>query len=397
MKRAYRVKELLRLARALDYEKDPNPEHWKTINGAKVHVDKNGKYDGGAGGKFNGNYHFGGADWKDKKAKIESLANAFNQAVAQKQAQANAQGNGQGNTSAQNVASKATNTSAKLRKEAKRDKITSKNWESKINNATSGEEWVGIYAKAKKTLEKEIKNAANYSDYVALRAEQAKLSQRRLPGKFEDYTPKTATEYQAKFLAMGIETNFARYKAGSSGYTNMKAFDDNLKKYPKFRQFIKTHGIKLLNTTKAVHGNCRVYGDGRMEIHLNSSDLNNPEQRKAAARAEISSKFKMPATEENYLVYTIHHETGHAIENAAVFERIGRYDRGELGKIRAEIIDIAKNAGNLTEAECLRELSDYGQKNDAEFFAECYANYRCGSPNVLGDAIGVWLERWSQT
>ena len=87
MKRADRVKELLRLARALDYEKDPNPEHWKTINGAKVHVDKNGKYDGGAGGKFNGDYHFGGTDWKDKKAKIESLANAFNQAVAQKQAQ----------------------------------------------------------------------------------------------------------------------------------------------------------------------------------------------------------------------------------------------------------------------------------------------------------------------
>ena len=110
MKRADRVKELLRLARALDYEKDPNPEHWKTINGAKVHLDKNGKYDGGAGGKFNGNYHFGGTDWKDKKAKIESLANAFNQAVAQKQAQANAQGNGQGNTSVQNVASKATTT-----------------------------------------------------------------------------------------------------------------------------------------------------------------------------------------------------------------------------------------------------------------------------------------------
>ncbi len=109
-----RVKLLLKLAnafrraRALDYEKDPNPEHWKTINGAKVHLDKNGKYDGGAGGKFNGNYHFGGSDWKDKKAQIQNLTNIFNQAVAQKQAQANAQGNGQGNTSAQNVASKAT-------------------------------------------------------------------------------------------------------------------------------------------------------------------------------------------------------------------------------------------------------------------------------------------------
>lgn len=112
MKRMDRVKELLRLARALDYEKDPNPKNWKTINGAKVHLDKNGKYDGGAGGKFNGNYHFGGSDWKEKKSQIQNLTNIFNQAVAQKQAQANAQGNGQGNgqgnTPSQNVASKAT-------------------------------------------------------------------------------------------------------------------------------------------------------------------------------------------------------------------------------------------------------------------------------------------------
>ncbi len=40
-------------------EKDNNPEHWKTINGAHVHVDENGNYDGGAGGTFNGNHHYG--------------------------------------------------------------------------------------------------------------------------------------------------------------------------------------------------------------------------------------------------------------------------------------------------------------------------------------------------
>ena len=53
-----RVKILLKLAdifrRALDYQKDPNPEHWKTINGAHVHKDENGNIDGGAGGALNG-------------------------------------------------------------------------------------------------------------------------------------------------------------------------------------------------------------------------------------------------------------------------------------------------------------------------------------------------------
>ncbi len=47
--------------RVLDYEKDPNPEHWRTISGAKVHLDQNGEIDGGAGGKFTGNY------WDGKK------------------------------------------------------------------------------------------------------------------------------------------------------------------------------------------------------------------------------------------------------------------------------------------------------------------------------------------
>lgn len=40
---------------ACDYEPDPNPENWRTINGAPVHINNEGYIDGGAGGKFNGN------------------------------------------------------------------------------------------------------------------------------------------------------------------------------------------------------------------------------------------------------------------------------------------------------------------------------------------------------
>lgn len=36
------------------YTKDPNPDNWRTIKGAKVHLDETGSIDGGAGGKFNG-------------------------------------------------------------------------------------------------------------------------------------------------------------------------------------------------------------------------------------------------------------------------------------------------------------------------------------------------------
>ena len=47
--------------KALDYQKDPDPDHWRTISGAKVHLDNDGEIDGGAGGKFTGNY------WDGKK------------------------------------------------------------------------------------------------------------------------------------------------------------------------------------------------------------------------------------------------------------------------------------------------------------------------------------------
>lgn len=44
---------------ACDYEPDPNPENWRTINGAKVHINNEGYIDGGAGGKFNGQSYKG--------------------------------------------------------------------------------------------------------------------------------------------------------------------------------------------------------------------------------------------------------------------------------------------------------------------------------------------------
>ena len=58
------IRYLLLAARMCDadYAKDPNPDNWRTINGARVHVDGEGNADGGAGGRFNGNKF--GEDWR---------------------------------------------------------------------------------------------------------------------------------------------------------------------------------------------------------------------------------------------------------------------------------------------------------------------------------------------
>lgn len=70
------VNNLWKLARALDYARDPDPKHWKTINGSHVYLDGNGNYDGGAGSKFNGRHHYG-SGWKEKTSLMNRLAAAL--------------------------------------------------------------------------------------------------------------------------------------------------------------------------------------------------------------------------------------------------------------------------------------------------------------------------------
>ena len=54
---------LILAARILDADLfDDSSDNWKTINGARVHLDEDGQIDGGAGGKFTGKKI--GEDWR---------------------------------------------------------------------------------------------------------------------------------------------------------------------------------------------------------------------------------------------------------------------------------------------------------------------------------------------
>jgi len=77
---------LSHIARAFDtkgYPDDKDPKNWKTINGAHVHLDKNGNYDGGAGGKFHGKHHWG-PGYKQKNQSATSIASILNGLAGQK-------------------------------------------------------------------------------------------------------------------------------------------------------------------------------------------------------------------------------------------------------------------------------------------------------------------------
>lgn len=79
-----RTQENIKRIRAWDWDKDTNQENWRTINGSHVHLDKNGNYDGGAGGKFNGQHYYG-KNYKEKGKLMSGLAEALRKGVEKKQ------------------------------------------------------------------------------------------------------------------------------------------------------------------------------------------------------------------------------------------------------------------------------------------------------------------------
>ncbi len=130
----------------------------------------------------------------------------------------------------------------------------------------------------------------------------------------------------------------------------------------------------------------------------------------------IKNGFKMPVAEENLSIYTVTHEYGHMLQNKLVYDAMISYG---LEKLQATIDYNKKTAKgkfsrfykiiNNVQMKCFREIvniatknnknfilkdniSEYGNSNFAEFFAEVFSNSQLGKPNELGKAMLEWLK-----
>ena len=56
-----------------------------------------------------------------------------------------------------------------------------------------------------------------------------------------------------------------------------------------------------------------------------------------------------------------------------------------------EILKIARDIDNNFDIK--DNISRYSKHDEAEFFAEVFANSQLGKPNVLGKAMNIWLEK----
>ena len=123
--------------------------------------------------------------------------------------------------------------------------------------------------------------------------------------------------------------------------------------------------------------------------------------------------------EKTLSIYTVTHEYGHMLQNKEISnyllslgwtpETSNQYidwskktrnaqmkfyedaQKKVLKDCFTEIVGIAK--ANNPDFNLAKNISNYGQTNYAEFFAEVFANSQCGAPNELGDAMITWLEQ----
>ncbi len=134
-------------------------------------------------------------------------------------------------------------------------------------------------------------------------------------------------------------------------------------------------------------------------------------------RGFVSTNWSMPCLDKNLPIYTVTHEYGHIFENKVirsmvdmdVFEQaykakmlekngakkamdfLKKEEAKQAKTIWQEITQIAKEEN--PDFLVSKNISEYGKTNYFEAFAETFANSQCGSPNELGKAMNIWLER----
>lgn len=146
---------------------------------------------------------------------------------------------------------------------------------------------------------------------------------------------------------------------------------------------------------------------GTSSLNLSSAYFGSTDFRENQMRYSEDG-WNMPLSSEFSGTYSITHEYGHMIQHNLMFNdeyirqissvpssEVDEYASNLVDALRAnhreEILSIARE--NNPDFDLMSNISEYGRANDAEFFAEAFANAFCGNPNELGLAMEEWLRR----
>lgn len=221
------------------------------------------------------------------------------------------------------------------------------------------------------------------------------------------------SEAEAKLKAIGVKSVSAKFLK-----LNDELLIDNVnaltKLEEKFGALKKTSvNLDCTHTTRSTGSVSTVDVDGAIQVFkLSSHYFGKTKQDYVNYRkSAIERGWSSAVSPENYSIYTTVHEYGHIIENNVIgsafkklpFERRRELDldglkadtwhKSEAARIQREILDIAKEKSGNKDLMSYDYISDYGKTNCKEFFAEAFANSQLGEPNIIGEAMNIWLER----
>lgn len=144
----------------------------------------------------------------------------------------------------------------------------------------------------------------------------------------------------------------------------------------------------------------RGFNSGNQWLTINGQYFKSVDEMMRSTFDMVRQGWSMPIDLRNdyeLQTYSITHEYGHMIHNLLFRQHqltnpASNITRGEwVANVQNELINIATK--NNPDFKLLDNISQYGRKNQYEFFAEVFANSQYSQPNELGMAMQEWLKQ----
>lgn len=135
-------------------------------------------------------------------------------------------------------------------------------------------------------------------------------------------------------------------------------------------------------------------GAGNQTLIFNISAMGSVSKMNSSQRESEKSNWNMPTSgnAKSLAQYAVTHEYGHMLQNTMYQKALkGGYTASQARFARTQANHILKIATTKYGAK-QSDVSRYGTKNTAEFFAEAFAGAHSGKPNAVGKAMREWLK-----
>lgn len=175
---------------------------------------------------------------------------------------------------------------------------------------------------------------------------------------------------------------------------NIKQIKMLSRKY-KLEEFLKlmnaTYGCKKKEAIACVGYN---FASSNIAIISSESFFEDSEYLKEVMDENVKSNWTMKCLPDRYTIYPMTHEMGHVLEMKLFKDEYSLGQKAEYLNFckdtKNDIIKLAQSKNKLFNYQT--EISEYGLKNDRDFFAEIFASMELGEKNELSEALKEYLK-----